>query len=330
MVSAVLNNGIGTVRFSEETASRVHKAANKLGYVPNKLTESIINKKALTVGVLCPWPDQEKYGKMIRYLSERLRNLGYHMIIDVCELDPKTVLEHFRDLASLQTGATIVLPFNLSLLDKDDVFEAARQCKAMSPATIAVDWYWEEYIFDTVNVNSRKLVTVPRQHLLERGHRNIVCLGAGSPLRPQYIREVLQQHGLEDRWEYCTSGLAKIYEQSYEEGQMLAKAALQLSPRPTALMCLHDRIAIGAYKACEQAGLRVGRDIAITGGDNMAITSQMTVPLTTMDIRLKDTTDALVDLLKAQMAGKISEKPNVREIDPQLIVRESSDFTVEA
>jgi LacI family purine nucleotide synthesis repressor len=326
VVSAVLNGTTSTVRFSPDAASRVRKVAEELGYIPNKLTRSIIRKSPLAIGVLTPWPDHEKYGKIIKILAQEFRNRGYHMIVEVCDFDPDNFLRHFRDIVSMQVGGMIILPFATSQFDKEAVFKLATRCRRMSPATVVVDWYWQEMILDSVNVDMKQLISLPLRHLLDNGHRDIVCIGCGSPRRASYITEVLAEYGLESRGEYCTSGLAQIYKQDYEEGRLLAEAALKLSPRPTALMCLQDRMAIGAYKVCELAGLKVGRDIAITGGDNMIMSQHMTVPLTTVDIHTEKFAQALVDILMAKMSRENPDIPHVLEIVPHLVVRESSDF----
>lgn len=327
VVSAVLNGRAGSTRYSEDVAKKVRRVASELGYIPNKLTSSIINKTPLTIGVLSSWPDHEKYSRIIRILSEEFRKMGYHLIVEVCDFEPESFLQHFRDIVSMQVGGIIILPFSSSHLDRDSVFELARECLSISSATVVVDWYWSEYIFDSVNSDDFQLVSVPLKHLIEMGHRDIVCLGAGSPCRASHVEQVLKEYGLEKKIEYCTSGLAQIYKQDYEEGRELAKMVLKMNPRPTAIMCLQDRLAVGAYSVCEKAGLKIGRDIALTGIDNTLISEHMPVPLTSLDIHIDLFASNLISMLLEKMSGQIFETPRICNIEPELIVRESSNFT---
>jgi LacI family repressor for deo operon, udp, cdd, tsx, nupC, and nupG len=48
-------------------------------------------------------------------------------------------------------------------------------------------------------------------------------------------------------------------------------------------MCFNDMLAIGALKACRQAGVRVPDEISVTGFDNIAFSEFSVPPLTTLD-----------------------------------------------
>jgi DNA-binding LacI/PurR family transcriptional regulator len=55
-----------------------------------------------------------------------------------------------------------------------------------------------------------------------------------------------------------------------DQGEAGASALLALTPRPTALVCLSDRLAEGALRAAARAGLRVPDDLSIVGFDDAA------------------------------------------------------------
>ncbi|MBV8915926.1 MAG: LacI family DNA-binding transcriptional regulator [Acetobacteraceae bacterium] len=52
------------------------------------------------------------------------------------------------------------------------------------------------------------------------------------------------------------------------EGEAGAGAVLTMTPRPTALLCLSDRLAEGALRAAARLGLRVPEDLSVTGFDD--------------------------------------------------------------
>ncbi len=54
------------------------------------------------------------------------------------------------------------------------------------------------------------------------------------------------------------------------EGEAGAAAVLATTPRPTALLCLSDRLAEGALRAAARLGLRVPADLSVTGFDDAA------------------------------------------------------------
>ncbi len=65
-------------------------------------------------------------------------------------------------------------------------------------------------------------------------------------------------------------------------GCQAARALLTRSPRPTAILALSDRLALGAVAAAHQLGLEVPRDLSIVGFDDIPAASAARPPLTTI------------------------------------------------
>ena len=61
------------------------------------------------------------------------------------------------------------------------------------------------------------------------------------------------------------------------------EALLDANPDAEAICVANDSMAISAYKACKRKGLRVGKDIAITGYDDIAVAVSLNPPLTTIE-----------------------------------------------
>jgi len=53
-------------------------------------------------------------------------------------------------------------------------------------------------------------------------------------------------------------------------------------PRPTAVFCANDEMAIGALKAARTAGLRAPEDISLVGFDDISFSGFTDPPLTTV------------------------------------------------
>lgn len=58
---------------------------------------------------------------------------------------------------------------------------------------------------------------------------------------------------------------------------------IKANPGVEAIACANDGMALSAYKACAMLGLQVGKDIAITGYDNVDKAPMVDPPLTTVD-----------------------------------------------
>ena len=66
-----------------------------------------------------------------------------------------------------------------------------------------------------------------------------------------------------------------------EEGEAGALAVLACTPRPSALLCLSDRLAEGALRVARRLGLRVPEDLSLVGFDD-AVPTAAALGLTTV------------------------------------------------
>jgi LacI family transcriptional regulator len=93
---------------------------------------------------------------------------------------------------------------------------------------------------------------------------------------------------------------------------------------PGAIFAVNDPAAIGAMKALEEAGVRIGRDVALVGAGNIHYGDMLRVPLTTMSWSRAETGQQAAHLLIQLMSGE-SQASRARKIilPPELVVRNS-------
>lgn len=63
---------------------------------------------------------------------------------------------------------------------------------------------------------------------------------------------------------------------------------LSLDPLPEAIVCSNDEMAVSAYRVIREKGLKVGKDIAVTGFDDIQVAKAMHPPLTTVRQKFED------------------------------------------
>jgi LacI family transcriptional regulator len=123
------------------------------------------------------------------------------------------------------------------------------------------------------------------EHLLRKGHRRIGFINEIGPLpamfgRLEGYKQALATYGVPYDPEIIRTGTVVA-----AEGYRYAHELLQLSERPTALFCYNDSMAMGAYDAIRELGLRIPDDVAIVGFDNHElIAAQLRPGLTTMEL----------------------------------------------
>jgi len=146
------------------------------------------------------------------------------------------------------------------------------------------------------------------ERLLAAGHRRIGVINLDPDIpaavgRLEGYREALEQAGIELDPELIVSGHATAdggYEAACELLDRNGKEG-----RPTALFCLNDRMAMGAYDAIKERGLAIPQDIAVIGFDNQELIAAYLRPkLTTVALPFEEMGALGVQTLASLTAGQ--------------------------
>jgi DNA-binding LacI/PurR family transcriptional regulator len=162
-------------------------------------------------------------------------------------------------------------------------------------------------------------------HLIEKGHQRIGLITWPTDSLSGHARNsgywaALGEAGLpaDPRWVWRGANSA-------ETGSRAVAELLQLpvEQRPTALACVSDIIAIGALNAAAAHDLVVGRDIAITGFDDVPLAEHLHPPLTSVYQPIEAAGELCIELLLQQILERRVERPSVL-LKPRLVIRASS------
>ena len=98
---------------------------------------------------------------------------------------------------------------------------------------------------------------------------------------------------------------------------------LPLRKMPRAIVCATDSIAIGVCRALQQKGFRIPQDVAVTGYDDMEMSSFFTPSLTTVHVDSFQMGAECMDLLQKYIDDPEHPSQCICLAD-ELIIRESS------
>jgi LacI family transcriptional regulator len=162
------------------------------------------------------------------------------------------------------------------------------------------------------------------EHLIERGHERIAFMGAEAPWavveqRKLGFEDALQERGLDPDPELMR--LEAGWEPS--SAVPIAERLLAATPRPTAIVCSTDLLALATMHTALRLGLDVPGDVAVCGFDDFPF-SQFTHPaLTTVRIPAYDMGREAARILTDHLGGVEAEVEQV-EFDVELMVRAST------
>ena len=99
-------------------------------------------------------------------------------------------------------------------------------------------------------------------------------------------------------------------------------ALLACKTRPQAVFTSNDAMAVGAYHALYQAGLRIPEDMAIMGYDDIELARYMTPPLTTIHQPKDELGELAIDTLIHRLKTPGASQQRL-VLTPELIERQS-------
>jgi LacI family transcriptional regulator len=313
-VSRALN---GYKDVNPETRARVVDAAQFLNYTPDLVSLKLRHGRTFTVGfVLSPSAGrfvEPFYIPLLTYLDESLRQAGYDLVVSSARPGPDEEAAFRRIVEGRRVDAVMFAR------TRPDDFRVRYLTEQRFPfVTLGVTDLELDYPY--VEIEMYVAGRVACERLIAMGHQRIAAIH--GPLIFMFCRKYLQGYrdamaaaGLPVRPEWELEG-----DQTEDSGFSLAQRILELSPRPTAVVCSSDAIAFGLMQAVQSKGVIVGRDLSVIGCDDSPIAPLTHPPLTTFRSPTREAGIKLSEMILDLIAGG---NPKSLVYEPELIVRES-------
>lgn len=303
---------------SAEMRAKVLAAARQLGYRPNVIARSLSQQSSRIIGLVMIRFWNPFYARLLQEFTNRLQSLGYWVL--ALNVADDTPLEKAIPMAlQYQVDGLIVTSATLSS-------GLAEECARVGTPVVMFNRYSLESSVNAVccdNVAGGRMVA---NALLSAGHSRLAYIAgeAGSSTnrdREQSFTERLAEKGV-------SLYARESGDYSYESGYQAALRLLERSPRPDAIFCANDLMAMAALDAARwHAGLRVPEDVSIIGFDDIAIASWPKYDLTTIHQPVDRMVDATIEVLLQAIQQPQPERV-VRFIAPTLTVRSSARVAI--
>lgn len=314
-VSLVLNNA-PNANIPIETRERILRAVAELGYRPNALAQSLRTSRTQLLGFISDEIATTPFaGNVIKGAQNAAWAKGRVLLVINTEGSPELEASAIDRLLQHQVeGIIYAAMYHHSIRCPESLRHVP---------TILVDCYCDDRSLPSVVPNETQGGTAATGALLEHGHRRIGFINDSNLVPAHYGR----LEGYQQALHACGVAFERdlVIEQwnSAEGGYQAASELLQRRGRPTGIFCFSDRMAMGAYEAARELGLRVPQDISIVGFDNQElICSALRPPLTTVALPHYEMGQWAITYLERRIGGD-DEEPVQHVIDCSLVERES-------
>ncbi|MCE4553937.1 LacI family DNA-binding transcriptional regulator [Roseateles cellulosilyticus] len=301
---------------SEEARARIMEAAAKLNYAPDMVARRMRGEKSRLIGIFV-----NNFGSLVLHeitkeISHEARARGYDILLFSAERFDGVDRAGTRDmLANLCAGLILPMP------NVEDGYLAELERRQLP--CVFVNFDARPMALPVVVVENRNGARLAVEHLLSLGHRRIAFI-AGSPYTGQSgERQAAYVDALNAAGIAVDPALIVPGRFVQTGGHAATQQLLDLLDPPTAIFAANDEMAFGAIDAIHSRGLRVPADISVIGFDDIATSSHIHPPLTTLRQPLAKLSASAVGELVALIEGRGVE-PRRIALPLELIVREST------
>ncbi len=270
---------------SDATMQRIQQAVKALNYHPNARARCFATKATQLIAFLCDFPYDAAFinphlFEIMRGVQHTLDKRGYALIMK--QADAKTAYA-YTETAAAQCRVDGFI-FHASVVGRKLATLVTRQSiphVVIGRPNIESRMCW----IDTDNQYSGEQAA---HHLLDKGHTRIAIVNGKADDMISWRRllgakRVFKEHGVEidsDRVIATTSGIT--------DGARAVKKILHMEPRPTAVICANNPLALGVLQEFQQRGIRVPEDIALITYDSYPFAMFSEPPMTAVDINMYD------------------------------------------
>lgn len=261
-----------------ETVTRVHQAANQLGYLPDSLARGLKMKRTFTAGMLIPDLTNPLFPPIVRGIEDTLGGAGYTLVL--ASTDDEADKE--RSVVEVMVNRRVD---GLILATAHRHYPLVEHITASGIPTVLVNRTMDSAPASAVVGDDHAGIGLAVRHLAALGHRRIAHVSGPQTMstgltRYQSFLTWMRSEGLEVSEDLIVS--ADWFREN--PGAKAFETLLDREADFTAVVAANDLIALGCYDALRERGLRVPDDYSVVGYNDVPFIDKVTPPLTTVRI----------------------------------------------
>ena len=300
---------------SRQTKIRVFEAARELGYHPSAAARDLRRRRTNRIGFSYGFGsvDVGEYAsRMINGAVSAAEKAGYNILLYPLVDDQLGKLERICQTREVE---------GLLLLEEEPLADSIELLQKANTPFVVLNRQLDQSDVCFVSADYYSATKEAIYHLFKLGHRRIALMGQRALGKlhkdriASYQEAFLEANLPTDQCLIVSAGTAP------GDGSQKMKQLLALPDPPTAVIAIHDPLAIECLQTVTDAGLRVPEDVAIIGSDNIRESQATKPPLTTIHPPLAEIGRQAVEGLLRQLSD--ASLPPTRLVLPaQLIVRQ--------
>jgi LacI family transcriptional regulator len=263
---------------NSETASRVVRVAESLGYRPNPIARSLKTSRSGTVGLVIPDLTNPLFPPIVRGIEDVLGPAGYNAWLVNTDNDRDREQWQIDSLRSRQVEGLIIATARL----KDPLLE---RLQAEGVRMVLVNRRTSAADIASVTADDATGIATAVTHLVGLGHTRIAHLAGPQDTSTGVVRrraflQALRDHDLDDD----PALVGDCASWTEDEGARALRELLDGGPQFTAVIAGNDLLALGCYDVFRERGISCPDELSVVGFNDMPYLDKLQPPLTSVRV----------------------------------------------
>ena len=312
-VSAVLNQKRGTIRLSEATRRKIENVLREQQYRPNTAGKSLALGRSMMIGMIVTDAAASFIPQVIQAVEDYTQRKGYGLLLMTSRNDPVRQSEILDFMIERGVEGVLLNPAELG----GGMAEQKLHQNKIPYVSLFVQPKKARPDAGYVYVRGSDIGYLAVNHLLEKGHRNILAINQCERTRTG-MEKAIKNFGAKVRVRYDTMGdderelqIVSNWLEEKKEGKYPV----------TGIFIRGDECACRVMNVAIRYGIRIPMDLAIIGVDDIAAATRAVVPLTTVSQPKHEQGTKACEMLFGMIAGQPGKEYSFA---PALVVRQST------
>lgn len=260
------------------TRDKVNAAISALGYSPNFGARVMAARRTNTIGAIIPTMENAIFARGLQAFQEELRQHGFTMLVASTAYQPATEEEQIRSLVARGADALLLIGYH-----RDPAIYEFLDAQGVP---VLLTWAFDATADrPSVGFDNHAAMQEMAAKVIDMGHRQLALISADTRMndraasRHEGIKHAMESAGLNSRDLHFVETTYGI-----EEGAEAFERVMQMTPRPTAVFCGNDVLAVGALRRARELGLSVPKDVSVIGFDDIELAQVAYPALTTVHV----------------------------------------------
>ena len=303
---------------SEETRARVQSVIARLGYIRSESARQLRAGASRIMALLVLDMGNPFFVDVASGAERAARKAGLGVMVCNSAQSTSEEIAYLSLFAEQRVRGVLVTP-------ADPTGHSLDTLRRQKIPFVLVDRVSPESDACSVSVDDIVGGRLAVQHLIAAGHRSVVYVGGPRELpqvgdRRAGALAALAEAGLP------ASALTEVTADRLDvaAGRDAGARLIGLAPRPTAVFCANDLLALGVLQAVFAARVAVPEEMAIVGYDDIEFASAAAVPLTSVRQPAVAMGRLAAETLMEETAGGEGHEHRQVVLQPELVVRGST------